>query len=67
MGIKINNLRKQMASPESIKEVVEKDQENRRYVDCWALRPQWASLTYGVFLCLDCAEVHRSMGVRISL
>lgn len=39
---------------------------NDRCVDCNAICPQWASVSFGVLLCLSCAGVHRSMGVSAS-
>eukprot|EP00475_Leptophrys_vorax_P036740 TRINITY_DN6258_c0_g1_i1.p1 TRINITY_DN6258_c0_g1~~TRINITY_DN6258_c0_g1_i1.p1 ORF type:complete len:451 (+),score=93.59 TRINITY_DN6258_c0_g1_i1:42-1394(+) len=34
--------------------------------DCFAPSPTWASTNLGVFLCIKCAGVHRSMGTHIS-
>ena len=39
---------------------------NKVCVDCTSRIPQWASTTYGTYMCLECSGIHRSMGVHIS-
>jgi Arf-GAP with coiled-coil, ANK repeat and PH domain-containing protein len=40
---------------------------NNKCADCEASRPEWASLGFGVLVCLDCAGYHRSLGMFILL
>nr|GMD04199.1 ADP-ribosylation factor GTPase-activating protein AGD12-like [Ipomoea batatas] len=40
--------------------------ENRVCADCGAPDPKWASANIGVFICLKCSGVHRSLGTHIS-
>jgi ADP-ribosylation factor GTPase-activating protein 1 len=35
---------------------------NNRCVECDALKPDWASLSYGTLFCLQCAGQHRGLG-----
>uniref|UniRef100_A0A7S0SYY2 Arf-GAP domain-containing protein n=1 Tax=Chromulina nebulosa TaxID=96789 RepID=A0A7S0SYY2_9STRA len=39
---------------------------NNICVDCDSRHPQWASVSFGVFMCLDCSGKHRALGVHIS-
>lgn len=34
--------------------------------DCNDKHPQWASVSFGVFMCLECSGRHRALGVHIS-
>ena len=40
--------------------------ENNLCADCSATNPDWAVTNLGVFICLQCSGVHRSLGVQIS-
>ena len=40
--------------------------DNRACFDCGLPNPKWASVNNSVFVCLQCAGLHRGLGVNIS-
>ena len=52
-------------SHEKIKELM-KIPENKKCFDCDNPSCQWASVNNGIFLCTNCSDMHRGLGVEIS-
>lgn len=40
--------------------------ENKLCADCMSKGPRWASVNLGIFICMQCSGIHRSLGVHIS-
>lgn len=47
-------------------ELMLKQPENLYCADCKKRGPRWASANLGIFMCIECSGIHRSLGVHIS-
>ncbi|CAG9335094.1 unnamed protein product [Blepharisma stoltei] len=58
-----------MVTKESAEERFKKlkeDQSNNVCFDCWKPNPEWASVSYGIFICENCAIKHIELGLHLS-
>ena len=53
------------ASSDQLRQLL-KDPDNARCFDCNRPGTQWASVSHGIYVCLECSGQHRGLGVHIS-
>lgn len=52
--------------PQACKSILLEMEGNRRCLDCDNKHPEWAAVSYGALVCIQCSGNHRSLGVNNS-
>ena len=46
--------------------ILQKLRKGEKCADCKGQNPNWASVNLGIFLCVNCAQIHRGIGTHIT-
>ncbi|CAO3614031.1 unnamed protein product [Cunninghamella echinulata] len=55
-----------MHSNNGVVDIIRSNPSNHFCADCNEKNPDWCSLNLGIFLCIECSGIHRSMGTHVS-
>jgi hypothetical protein len=66
INLKKMNLKINFEEGKRLKELMQLS-ANQRCVDCGEASPRWCSMSFGIFICLNCAGHHRSFGSHITV
>lgn len=51
---------------EDVFEKLKRDPFNNKCIECRMDQPLWASVNHGIFICKQCADIHKTLGSHIS-
>ena len=60
-----NNVDEFVRFPRNCLRLVQLIPGNHKCMDCNTSNPQWATISYGALLCIECSGRHRHMGVEV--
>tara|TARA_B100000900_G_C20083553_1_gene515019 strand:- start:96 stop:503 length:408 start_codon:yes stop_codon:yes gene_type:complete len=46
--------------------ILQKLRRGKKCADCNSENPNWSSVNLGIFLCVNCAQIHRGIGTHIT-
>lgn len=56
----------ELSLSEATKKSIKSISGNSVCADCRAASPDWASVSFGILVCIQCSGIHRSLGVHLS-
>lgn len=65
-SVDISSLDNQIKLRQELNFIKASDQGNMICCDCESNNPEWTVFNFGIFVCIGCSGIHRSLGVHIS-